>query len=151
MTESFTQRYFWAGHSNPASVWTAIASFPLVVLALYRRDLRLLAVAASLTGITALAFSEPADDSAWATQVVRGEQVWLDRGLASSPLDLLVIVAGAPVILGTFRAALRQRPLQTAIGTVLSILVMFVFFERMHRLYEQSTESQTGEQVVSTT
>jgi len=134
---SLAGRLFWAGHANPGSVWTLIAAFPVLVLGVYRRDRRLLVAVALFAGLNPLVFPPPEDDSAWATRVVRGEQAWLDRGLASSPGDLLVLALGAPVVLFTLRAALRGRPARTALGTVASLCAMGLFFRRMARLYER--------------
>lgn len=154
MPTTLSERLFWSGHSNPASVWSATAVYPLLILGLYRRDRRLLASAAGVVALSATLAPEPADDSAWATRVVLGERVWLARGLLSSPGDLLFALLGVPIHLFTFRSARKRRPVRTLLGTVLSLVVMFVFFARMVRLYEtQANEqaSQTIEQVVSTT
>jgi len=147
MTPSLTERLFWSGHSNPASVWAAITAYPLLILGLYRRDRRLLAGVVGTVALSSLFAPEPDDDSAWATRVVLGERVWLDRGLLSAPGDLLFVCLGVPVHLFTFRAAVRRQPVRTAVGTLLSLVCMFVFFARMVRLYED----HTIEQVVSTT
>jgi hypothetical protein len=130
-------RLFWARHANPGSVWTLIATFPVLVAGLYRRDRRLLAATLLFVAVNPLVFPPPADDRAWATRVVHGERVWLERGLGSSPADVAVLALGAPVVLYTLRAALAGRPLRTALGTLLSLGAMLLFFERMARLYER--------------
>lgn len=148
MASTLIDRLFWAGHANPASVWAAIAAYPVLLVGLYRRDRRLVAGAAGTVALSSLLAPEPDGDDAWATRVVLGEQVWMERGLLSSPGDLLVLLVGAPIQLFTLRSALRRHPIRTAVGAALSLVVMFVFFGRMAGMYD---DGQTIEQVVSTT
>lgn len=126
----------WSRHSNPASVWWFVATYPALILSIYRRSRRLgggvlLSLAANL-----LLVSPPETDDAWATRVVLGERVWLERGLRSSTGDLLFTAASGLVNLYAVRAALRRRPVGTAIGTAVSMALMLLFFDRMARLYE---------------
>lgn len=130
-------RYFWERHASPRSVWTLVATYPLLVLAVYRRGQRLLVATLLFALVNMFGHDPPADDSAWATRVVLGERVWLDRGLASSPGDLLCVTVTAPVYLFTLRAAVRQQPLKTAVGTSCSLVVMLLFFARLERLYDE--------------
>ncbi|WP_232702820.1 DUF6653 family protein [Halobacterium wangiae] len=134
---SFADRYFWRGHANPGSVWTFVAAYPVFVLAVYRRDLRLLGAVLAFVAVNPVVFPEPADDSAWATRVVLGERAWLADGLLSSPLDLLLVVAVAPFHLWTLHAAVRRRPVRAAVGTALALPLMGLFFGRMARLYDE--------------
>ncbi|ELZ27150.1 hypothetical protein C474_17419 [Halogeometricum pallidum JCM 14848] len=130
------KQFFWTRHANPGSVWTLVGAYPVLVAAVYRRDRRLLAGTLLFVAANPLLFSEPDDDAAWATRVVLGERVWLDRGLLSSPGDALFVALMAPVFLSTLRAAAERRSLRTAVGTAVSLVVMFLFFDRMARLYE---------------
>lgn len=72
---SLADRLFWAGHATPGSVWPLLAAFPVLVVAVYRRDRRLLAAVALFAGLNPLVSPPLEDDSAWAPRVVRGEQV----------------------------------------------------------------------------
>lgn len=140
MTEDTTlvERYFWSRHANPGSVWTLILTYPALVAGVYRRDRRLLAGVVAFAAVNPLLFPPPEDDEAWATRVVLGERVWLDRGLRSSPTDALFVALGAPLNLYTLRAASRRQFVRTALGTVASLAFMLLFFQRMVRLYERS-------------
>ncbi|MDS0298026.1 hypothetical protein NDI76_04665 [Halogeometricum sp. S1BR25-6] len=140
MNERFRpiKRFFWSRHENPGSVWTLVCAYPVLVAALYRRDRRLLLGTLLFVAANPFLFSEPDGDAAWATRVVRGEQTWLDRGLRSSPVDVLFVCLAAPLYLSTLRAAAERRPVETAFGTVASVLVMLLFFDRMARLYDES-------------
>jgi len=137
MTDSVFDRYFWRPHSHPHTVWALPVAYLALLLALYRRDR--VALTGTLLFVAAHPFvvSPPADDSAWGTRVVRGERQWLADGLLSSPLDLLVVLVGAPLNLFTLRAAIRRQPLRLVVGAALSVAFTFVFFERMARLYDR--------------
>jgi hypothetical protein len=132
------KRFLWSRHESPGSVWTLVGAYPVLVAAVYRRDRRLLAGTLLFVVANPFLFSEPDDDAAWATRVVRGEQTWLDRGLRSSPVDVLFVCLAAPLYLSTLRAAADRRPVGTAVGTVASVVVMLLFFDRMAGLYEAS-------------
>ncbi|MDS0283205.1 DUF6653 family protein [Haloarcula onubensis] len=137
------QRLFWERHASPRSVWLLVATYPVVVLAVYRRS-RGLAAAVVVSVLLSLRVSPPATDDAWATRVVRGEQVWLDRGLGSEPWTLALLALGALVQFATFRAASRRRGRRTAVGTAASVGLMGLFFDRMARLYEGHASGDGG-------
>lgn len=129
-------RVLWSRHANPRSVWSLVVAYPLLVLAIYLRRRSLLVGTLLFVLVNPLLFSPPDDDDAWATRVVLGEQVWLDRGSPAS-VDTLFVAVSAPVYLYTLSAAAGRRPAGTALGTVASMVLMFLFFERMTRLYER--------------
>ncbi|MFC6863387.1 DUF6653 family protein [Halomicroarcula sp. GCM10025817] len=127
---------FWDPHASPRSVWALVATYPVLVLGIYRRSEALLALTGVSVVLNLLLATPPETDAPWATRVVRGEQVWLDRGIGSEPGTLGVLGVGAVAQLYTFRAALDQRPVRTALGTVASMALMLVFFARMVGLYD---------------
>lgn len=92
-------------------------------------------------GVNPLVAPPPKNDDAWATRVVLGEQVWLDQGIALSK-ETIFTAACAPVYLYTIRAAVTRRPIRTAVGTVLSLALMLLFFRRMVSLYENEVGSR---------
>jgi hypothetical protein len=137
---------FWEPHASPRSVWPLVAAYPLLLFAVYRRNPRLLG--GTLLGVVAnlLLVSPPETDEAWATRVVLGERVWLDRGLDSEPGTLGLLAVGGAVHLATMRAALRQDRLATLVGGAASMLLMGLFFDRMVRLYDRAeSETTAGE------
>jgi hypothetical protein len=144
--ETFAERVFWGPHASPRSVWGFVATYPLVIAAIYYRDRRLLA-GVLLAVVTNLGLSSPPEtDEAWATRVVLGERAWLDGGTSSSsPEGLGVLAVGGVVQAWTFRAAVGKRPLRTAVGTVASLVTMGWFFDRMVRLYDETTEREPGD------
>jgi hypothetical protein len=131
-------QYFWSGHANPWSVWTFVIVYPMLILAIYRRNRTLLTGILLFVAINPLVFSPPPDDHSWATRVVLGERVWLEHGNLWST-NTLFTAASAPVYLLTLKSAVEQRRLRTAVGTVASMILMFVFFQRMVQLYESQT------------
>jgi hypothetical protein len=139
---------FWEPHASPRSVWPLVAAYPLLLLAIYRRNPRLLG--GTLLGVVAnlLVVSPPETDEAWATRVVLGERVWLDRGLDSEPGTLGLLGVGGVVHLATMRAALRQDRLATLVGGAVSMLLMGLFFDRMVRLYERHARSDRAGETV---
>ncbi len=138
--DRLTDRLFWSRHANPWSVWTYVLAYPTLVLAIYRRDRRLLAGTLAFVAVNPLLFRPPETDEAWATRVVLGEQVWMDRGSVLSTTTLLT-AGSAPVYVFTLRAAAKRDALGTVVGTLASMALMLLFFGRMARLYEaQSTE-----------
>ncbi|MFC6953261.1 hypothetical protein [Halorubellus litoreus] len=112
----------------------------MFVLAVYRRDRRLLGVVLAFVGAQPLLFDEPDDDAAWATRVVRGERDWLAAGLRDSPGDVALLAVGAPLNLFVLRAALRRQPLRTAVDVACSVALSLAFFDRMADRYERVTE-----------
>lgn len=132
---TLTDRFFWSRHANPRSVWSLVVAYPTLVLAIYRRDRPLLVGTLLFVAANPLLFSPPEDDDAWATRVVLGERVWLEEGVVGSR-DLLFVAFAAPVYLLTLRSAVGRRPVRTAVGTVVSMVLMLLFFDRMARRYE---------------
>jgi hypothetical protein len=130
----------WQRHESPVSVWWLVLMYPVFVLAIYRRSRALGGVLLLSLATNLFVVSPPDTDDAWATRVVRGERVWLDRGLLSSERELSVTTVGALVNLYTLRAALHRRPVETMVGTVASMVFMFLFFGRMAKLYESTMD-----------
>ncbi|WP_435074683.1 DUF6653 family protein [Halorubrum sp. HHNYT27] len=133
---------FWKRHENPLSVWWFILMYPIIVLTLYRRSRTLGGCLLASLPVNLFVVSPPKSDDAWATRVVRGEQVWLEQGVLSSTDLLLLTTLGGVVHLYTFRAALHRRPVRTAVGTVVSLILMLLFFDQMAELYERTRESE---------
>jgi hypothetical protein len=136
------ERYFWSRHEHPGSVWSLLTAYPVLVLAVYRRDRRLLAAVQAFVAAQPLLFDEPAVDDAWATRVVRGERTWLDAGLTASPSDLALVGLGLPVNLFALRAAVHRQPVRAVVGVVASLALSVAFFHRMARLYDATTDER---------
>lgn len=131
-----SDRLFWSGHANPWSVRTFVVAYPMLVLAIYRRQRPLLVVTLIFVVLNPILAPPPADDRAWATRVVLGERVWLEEGIFPS-WDLLFALLAAPVYLFTLASAAKRRPIRTVLGTTASMVVMLLFFDRMVRKYDE--------------
>jgi hypothetical protein len=143
---AFIDEVFWTPHASPGSVWGLVATYPLLILAVYRRSGPLLATVVCSVVLNLRIASPPDDDAAWATRVVFGERRWLDRGLSSQPDALGLVGVGAAVQLYTLRAAATRRPGRTVAGTAVSMLLMLAFFDRMARLYDDHGTADSGQQ-----
>ncbi|KAB1196349.1 MULTISPECIES: DUF6653 family protein [Haloferax] len=127
---------FWSPHANPRSVWAFVATYPILIAAIYRRS-KPLAVATLLSIVLNLVgVSPPESDDAWATRVVLGEQVWFDRGVLSEKGTFGLTAVGGVVNLYTIRAAVKRQRVRTVVGMGVSMAFMFVFFDRMVELYD---------------
>ena len=133
---------FWKRHESPSSVWWFVLMYPVFVLTIYRRSRPLGGCLCLSLALNLFVVSPPETEDAWATQVVRGERVWLEQGILSSTDSLLLTTLGGVVHLYTFRAALHRRPVRTAVGTVVSLILMLLFFDRMAGLYEKTREPE---------
>jgi len=131
----------WAGHANPLTVHVYPAAYVALVIALYRRDRRLLVAVLGLVAAGPMLSPRPTDDTAWRTRVVLGERVLLARG-GRSALDVLLAACFTPVPFLTARAALRGRRVRTALLTGWMLLGMWLFFGRMARVYAGATEAE---------
>jgi hypothetical protein len=130
----------WKRHESPTSVWWFVLMYPVIILTLYRRSRALGGCLLISLVVNLFVVSPPKNDDAWATRVVRGEQVWLEQGLLSSTENLLFTTVGGVVHLYTFRAALHRQPIRTAVGTVVSMVLILLFFDRMAELYEMAMD-----------
>ncbi|WP_331236445.1 DUF6653 family protein [Natronorarus salvus] len=135
-------RLLWSRHANPWSVWTLVPAYPVLVLTIYRRSRPLLAGTLLFVALNPLPVSPPEIDETWATRAVLGERVWIERGIRSS-VHTPFVVACAPVYVFTLRSAVERRPARTAVGTVVSVALMLVFFGRMVGVYEEEYERRT--------
>jgi hypothetical protein len=137
---SALDRYFWARHANPKSGWSRVASMPLLMACLYRRNWRGLALTLAFVLLNPVLFSPPKDDSAWMTRVVYGERLWTqsehDHLGYPGILNLCNGVAAADAVY----AAVKQRPAETALATALSMALKFWFVAEMVHLFDERVD-----------
>ncbi len=100
----------WRRHANPWSVWTRVATLPLLVCAAWSRvrlswwALGPIAVVMPWTWMNPRLLSEPRSTNNWASKGVMGERVWLNRDRAPVPPhrrpvpNILVTVSGVGVL-----------------------------------------------------
>jgi hypothetical protein len=122
-------------HSNPWSAWTRLLSVPLVFVPFWTRSWRHAALVGAWLLLNPVVFSEPEDDSAWATRAMLGEEMWI----AERPLDkaMAVNVAASVFGIGGVLASFKRRPLPTALCTVSEIALLLLYWRMMTEYYEE--------------
>jgi len=130
---------FWTRHSNPKSGWSRVPSGPLLVLAIYRRDWRLLVATLCWAVVNPVLFPPPDDEDAWMTRAVLAERWWLRGGNRTVGLAYPNIcnAAGATGFLVALVAAWRRRPAAAAVGTVASIGLKLQWLRALVRRYDE--------------
>ena len=137
----------WERHANPWSVWTRIATWPVLMLVLWSFhwfgiwSLLPLAVVAGWLALNPHAFAPPASTKSWASRAVLGERVYLLREAHPIPLEhvnaatLLSIGSGLGAL---FMGAglLTQEPTAFVVGGTVVLLCKLWFTDRMVWLYE---------------
>jgi hypothetical protein len=138
----------WARHENPWSGWTRVPAGPALVLAVYLRSKRLLALVLGWTVLNPFVFSPPDEDvDSWMTRGVRAERWWLDRGNGTIGLAWpnLLNVAGAVAFVAAFVAAVARRPRETAVATMLASGLKLAWIEAIARHYDRRDDSTPRE------
>lgn len=125
----------FARHSNPWSAWTRWASTPLVLVPVWTRRPRDAALVAAWLAVNPVAFPVPANDRAWATRAILGEELWS----TARPKDTAAIVAGLTSLaaLGAIIASVRRRPVTAAIACTAQMALTVVYWELMARYWDR--------------
>lgn len=137
----------WDRHANPWSVWTRVASGPLPFLAIWSHvwfgwpiAILLLAVAVVWLWLNPRIFPAPKSTESWASRVVLGERVWLNRGNVPIPPGhataalLLSVVSGIGAIAALIGGIVDNGWL-LALGLIAMYLGKLWFCDRMVWLY----------------
>ena len=131
--------WFWRRHANPKSGWSRLLATPLLLLAVSRRDRRLLVLALVYTLLNPVAFPPPADDRAWMTRGVLGERVWIEHGPRPRWVSALNAVSGLPFLYALV-AAYRRQPGCAAVAATLAGALKMAFVAWCVRLYDRTRE-----------
>jgi len=132
--------YFWARHANPRSGWSRVPTLPLIITCLYRRNWRGLALTLVFVVVNPFLFSPPEDDSAWMTRGVYGERLWTKQDDRHRRYPGLLNVPSAVASLYALYAAVKQRPAETALATMLAMTLKLWFVAEMVHLYEDAVD-----------
>src|SRR5687767_14302422 len=97
----------FARHSNPWSAWTRWMSTPLVLVPAWTRRWSHAAIIGAWMAANPVIFPRPADEHAWATRAVLGEELWITE----RPRDTAMVVNAAAMLAGitALIAARRHR------------------------------------------
>jgi hypothetical protein len=134
---------FWERHSNPKSGWLRTLLAPLFVLACYRRDRRLFAVAVVAAVLNPVAFPPPAPDTgSWMTRGVRAERWWLETGHGTLGLvwPNVLDVLNLPAFAYALYAGYTRRLVRAALATAASVALKFGWIELIARRYDATRE-----------
>ncbi|SNV70423.1 Uncharacterised protein [Mycolicibacter terrae] len=135
MTLAGIRRAVFARHANPWSAWTRWATTPLILVPVWRRSWRDAAWVSAWFALNPVIFGVPADQAAWSTRAMLGEEQWVtDR-----PRDaaLLVNLAGAAATATALVTARRRRLLPTVVATAVAMTLTMGYWELMVRYFER--------------
>jgi hypothetical protein len=133
----------WARHENPWSGWTRVPAGPALILAVYLRSKRLVAVVLGWVVVNPFLFSPPGPDiESWMTRGVRAERWWLDEGHGTMGLGWpnALNLAGAVAFLAALAGAVARRPRETAVAAVLASGLKLAWIEVIARRYDRRSE-----------
>ncbi len=125
----------FARHSNPWSAWTRWASAPLVLVPIWTRRPRDATLVAGWLALNPVIFPEPADNRAWATRAILGEELWS----ASKPRDAAAIVTAvtsAAALVAVISSA-RRRGVPAAAACAAQMALTLVYWELMARYWDR--------------
>ncbi|QBI54351.1 DUF6653 family protein [Streptomonospora litoralis] len=132
------RRAVFARHASPWSAWSRWATTPLVLVPVWTRDWRHAAAVAAWMALNPVLFPEPADDRAWSTRAMLGEEQWItDR-----PYDaaLAVQTASSAAMLAALAAAYRRRPVATAAAAATTMGLTMVYWQQMVDYYDHNRD-----------
>ncbi len=139
------RRWVFSRHAHPVSAWSRLASTPLILVPIWTRRWSTLAPIGAWMIINPIVTPPPADDSAWATRAVLGEELWLtdhprDRIAAINAANSAALMAAA------LAARKKSRPL-TILWTATSMALTLVSWNFYADYYDQHRISDLGNRV----
>jgi hypothetical protein len=132
----------FARHSNPWSAWTRWLSTPLVLVPLWTRRWSHAAIVGAWMAANPVIFPKPADEHAWSTRVVLGEELWITE----RPRDTAMAVNAAATLAGitALIAARRRRAAPAAGATAVMMALLLVYWRLMADYYSRHRGANTG-------
>jgi hypothetical protein len=112
----------------------------LVLIPVWTRRRSHAAVVAGWLAVNPVLFPKPADDRAWATRAMLGEERWiLDR-----PRDVSMVISAVTSVAAVFAliAARRHHLRAAVIATALQMALTLVYWELMARLFDRRHTSR---------
>jgi hypothetical protein len=128
-------RAMFARHANPWSAWTRWASTPLVLVPIWTRRWSYAALVGTWLAVNPVVFGKPADDRAWASRAMLGEELWItDR-----PRDPSLVISGVTSLAAVVAlvAARRRRVLPAFVATAVQMALTLVYWALMVRYYQR--------------
>ena len=143
----------WRRHANPWSVWTRVAAFPLLVLAIWSRVWIGWWAAPIVTAIVVLLylnprlFPPPRQPDNWASKATFGERVYLARKTvpipahherAASVLTITALIGAVLLVYGLVALQVTA----VLVGLLLAAGAKLWFVDRMVWLYEDMARTE---------
>ena len=127
---------FWARHANPWSSGTRILATPVLMYAIYRRNLRLLAATLAFVAVNPVLFPRPARTDRWLSRIVLAEREWIGEGNGTMGLDFpnVLNLLNVPASLLAVYAAVRRRPVATLLATATAMVLKLWWVDAIVRL-----------------
>ena len=132
----------FARHSNPWSAWTRWLSTPLVLVPVWTRRWSHAAIIGAWMAANPVIFPRPADEHAWSTRAVLGEELWITE----RPRDTAMAVNAAATLAGitALIAARRHRAVSAVGATAVMMVLILVYWRLMARYYNEQRRPDTG-------
>jgi uncharacterized protein DUF6653 len=129
------RRAIFARHCHPWSAWTRWASTPLPLVPVWTRRWSHAVLVALWLAVNPFVFGKPADERAWSTRAMLGEELWIAR----RPRDAAMLVSAvtSTAALSAILAARRHRPLPAAVATAAQMALTLVYWKQMVRYFER--------------
>jgi hypothetical protein len=125
------RRAIFARHANPWSAWTRWATTPLVLLPVWSRRWSHAAVVAAWFAVNPVVFPKPADERAWSTRAMLGEELWITRRRRDAAMAVSVGTGVAQV--AGIVAARKRRWGPMVAATAVQMGLTLVYWELMVR------------------
>lgn len=139
------RRWIFVRHAHPVSAWTRWATTPAVLLPLWRRRWSTALPVAAWMAVNPILTPPVTDDHAFATRAMLGEEQWTSDPSAHRGLIALNVL-GSACLVGAGVAAWHRRGLPTAAGTLGSMIITLVSWQRYASFYDRNrTPAQHGE------
>lgn len=145
----------WERHANPWSVWTRVAGWPVLLVAVWSHAWigwwSLVAVVAVSVWLwlNPRLFAKPPTTKSWASRATLGERVWLNRASVSIPeehehLPHLLSGLAAGGFIFAIGGALANNLTATLFGFVITLFAKLWFCDRMVWLYADMKDKDSG-------
>jgi hypothetical protein len=125
----------FARHANPWSAWTRWASTPLVLVPIWTRRWSHAVLVGLWLAVNPFVFGKPADERAWSTRAMLGEELWITRRPRDAAMAASAVTSAVSV--GAVIAARRRRLIPAVVATAVQMALTLVYWEQMVRYFDR--------------
>jgi hypothetical protein len=131
-------RAIFARHANPSSAGTRWASTPLVLVSIWTRRWGHAVLIGFWLAVNPVVFGKPADERAWSTRAMLGEELWITRRPRDAAMAISALTSA--VSLGAAIAARRRRLIPAATATTVQMAMALVYWKQMVRYFDRQRD-----------